>query len=242
MNSTPIFSYLFILFILSSNIVILAQSNQEEKNYYNWFDQNIGHENTALFNGELHSRTYRTEDGNHNFLVNNDFAKGTLDLSNQKYYGILLKYDIYNDELIAKLQNSFGSDSYIQLNKAFIKAFTIHNKDFKFFNIETETILINGFLEVTHPSDIVSLLTKHYMLKQEYIVENLIYNKFSKKEKNILFYKNTYYEIDGKKDLKKIFPEQKKQINSFYKNYKSLKKSNGNVFMKKIIQQIEQSF
>lgn len=243
MNNTSIFRFLFFVLILCSiHPIAFGQSNLEEQNYYKYFDQNIGQENTALFNGNLYKKTYRTEDENHNFFINNNFVLGAIAFNNQKYYDISLKYDIYKDELIAKLRNSFGDESYVRLNKAFIEAFTIHSKDFKILNILTKSISLDGFYEVSYSSNIVSLYTKHHKLKEEYIVEKLIYNKFSKSDKNILFYNNNYYEINSKKDLKKIFPKQKKQINTFYKKNKSLKKSDNNAFIKSIIHQIEKSF
>lgn len=241
MDSALICRYLLILFVTSSSTVILAQHNLEEKSYYNWFDQNIGHENTALFNGELYSKTYRTEDNNHNFLIGNEYVTGEIEFNNQKYYDISLKYDIYNDELIVKLENSFGRDSYVQLNKIFIKTFSVYNKNFKSLNAVTENITVSGFYEISHSGSIVSLYTKHYKFKEEYIIEKLLYDKFSKKDKNILFFNDSYYEVNSKKDLKKIFPEQKKQINTFYKKNKSLKKSDNNAFIRAIVQQIEQS-
>ena len=240
MKSTNAFYSLLILFVIYSNTTILAQSNLEEKNYYNWFDQNIGQENTSLFNGELYTKSYRTKDKNHNFLITNDFVSGIVEFDNQKYYDILLKYDIFNDEIVAKLKSSFNSNSNIQLNKAFVEGFTIHNKNFKFINSATEAVILKGFYEVAYSSNMLSLYTKHHKLKANYIIDDLIYSKFSKRDKNILLYKNSFYEIKNKKGLRKIFPNLKREINTIYKNNKRLRKTDNNAFIKTVIQKIEQ--
>ncbi|MET2985234.1 hypothetical protein [Aureibaculum conchae] len=239
MKSAKIFCSIFI-FIVGSNTILLAQNNLEEKNYYKWFDKSIGQENTALFNGELYTKSYRTQDKNHNFLLTNDFVTGTVEFDNQKYYDILLKYDIFNDELVAKLKSSFNSNSNIQLNKAFVEGFTIHNKKFKFINSVTEAVILKGFYEVAYSSSMLSLYTKHHKLKANYIIDDLIYSKFSKRDKNILLYKNSFYEIKNKKELRKIFPNLNREINTIYKNNKRLKKIDNNAFIKTVIQKIEQ--
>ncbi len=240
MNNVHIFRYLLILFVTSGYSVILAQNTLEEKNYYKWFDQNIGQDNTDLFNGEIYIKTFRTENKNHNFFINNDYVLGTVMFNNQLYYDIPLKYEIYEDELIANLKNSYSGESIVQLNKAFIKEFSIYNKDFKFLNVAKESIVLNGFYEVIYNGSILKLYTKHRKLKGEYISQGIRYNKFSEKEENVVLFKNNYYEINSKKDLKNAFPNQKKEINNLYKKNKHLKKSDNNAFIRNIIQQLEQ--
>lgn len=239
MKSANVFHSLLFLFVLYGNTIILAQNSHEEESYYNWFDQSIGHENTALFNGELYTKSYRTKNKDHNFFLSNDFVTGIVEFDNQKYYGILLKYDIFMDELIAKLKSSFNSNSNIQLNKAFVEGFTIHNRNFKFINHVTETVTLNGFYEVSYSNNKLSLYTKYNKLKANYIIDNLVYSRFLKKDKNILLYNNSYYEINNKKELRKIFPHLKKEINTIYKNNKRLRKTDHNAFIKTVIQKIE---
>ena len=157
-----------------------------------------------------------------------------------KLENILLKYDILNDELIAKLKSTFNSNSNIQLNKAFIESFTIHNKKFKLINSVTQTSVLKGFYEVSYSSNTLSLYTKHNKLKANYIIDNLIYNKFSKRDESILFYNNSFYKIKNKKEFRKIFPNLKREINAVYKNNKHLRKTDNNAFLKTVVQKIEQ--
>ncbi|WP_117883293.1 hypothetical protein [Aureibaculum luteum] len=239
MNYTFIGRYLLFFIILCNSTITLAQPNLDEKNYYNWFDKSIGQENTDLFNGELYTKTYRTENKNHNFFINDDFITGTIAFKNQNFYDISIKYDIYNDEIIAKLKNSSGNYSHVQLNKGFVNAFTIHEKNFYFLNVKNEYFELTGFYEVTKIGSQFVFYTKHYKQKEEYIKGNLIYDNFLKKEKNFLLYNTVYYEVNNKKDLKNTFPSLKKEINLLYKKNKHLKKSSKNTFFKKIIQQIE---
>ena len=230
-----------ILFFTSSTTVILAQQKLVEKKYYTWFDQNISQDNIDLFNGEIYKKTYRTEHRNHNFFLNSDYALGVVMFNNQKYYDIPLKYDIYEDELIANLKNSATGESIVQLNKAFVQEFTLYNKDFVFLNVTNESIVMDGFYEISYKGNNIKLYTKHRKLERSYISKGTQYNKFFEKNENFILFEHNYYEINHKKDLQKIFPTLKKEINTIYKSSnRSLKNSDYNAFIKRVIQQIHQ--
>lgn len=94
-----------ILFLVLQLKVTLAfcQYDTNKKDHYIWFDNIIGYENSGIYNGTLFLEKYKTESNNHHFFLDNKYKLGNLIYDNQPYYNVYLKYDIYEDELIAKL-------------------------------------------------------------------------------------------------------------------------------------------
>ena len=234
----PIRKHFILITFFLSYISLLSQSFVGQEKYYIWFDQIIGMENSGLFNGETFISKYRTEEGKHNFFRHDEFSKGTVYYKGQPYFDVDLKYDIHNDEIILNIKGAFGSNMFIPY-KEFVKGFQIYDRDFINLNLNSNGLHLKGFYEVSYKGENVNLYTKHYKSRREYVHQNTVFSKFSEKNKIIVHFENAYYLVEGKKDIQKIFPSLKDNINLIYKNNKSLKKSNQEGFMKYLIKEID---
>ena len=65
-----------------------------------------------------------------------------------------------------------------------------------------------------------------------------IYNSFKNNNYYILFDMTNYHKIGSYKDLIKIFPENKKQLKTYFKSNKRLIKSNYGLFMKRLVNEL----
>jgi|FLOH01.1.fsa_nt_gi hypothetical protein len=227
-------------FFILNTAYISSQTSSNDRDYYNWFDSKLGLENTGLHNGIIYEEIYKTIDGNHKFYLTSQFTKGSIIYDGQAYFDVEMKYDIYEDVLIVKLP-SHSAYYIIKLINDKINRFSINNHQFikkserneEFFN---ETI--SGFYEIYFQSEHISLFKKHKKSRKERIGESFVYNEFKDDSEYIVSYKNHYYKISSKKDLKTLFPKLKKNINNFYKSNKRLFKSDNDSFMIQLIKHV----
>ena len=117
---------------ISKNL-IYSQIDINANNYYTWFDASVGNGNSGIYNGTLFIEKYITAPNNHSFFLDSTYKLGNLIYDNQPYYNIYLKYDLHEDQLIAKLpyQSNF---LFIKLIKEKVKSFEFQNLNNLFVN------------------------------------------------------------------------------------------------------------
>ncbi len=182
-------------------------NNQAKKIQNIWFDSIIGQRNLHIDQGEIYYEKYRTLNNNHHFLFDNKFIKGKLKYNNQIYDDVLMKYDIYQDNLILKISSETEIFPII-LNKELTSFFEIRNKSFYNFNL--------GFYEVIYKTKNITLVKK-YFSKKETIQKKFIYSNFTHEEELFILKNNKFFSVKTKKHFYKIFPNQKKIVDNFFK-------------------------
>lgn len=96
------------------------------------FDQTYGPD-PLLYNGRKYTYYLPSGTQGHQFLYSSEFKVGTVRISGKTFGNILLNYDIYNQQLVMKINDPTGAESIIELSKAWLEAFHIENKDFILF-------------------------------------------------------------------------------------------------------------
>lgn len=231
---------IIILFFLFKVFFFYCQTHSNEKDYYKWFDEIIGYENTGLYDGLEYKKDYRTINKNHNYFITNKFLTGNIIYDGQSYYDIKIKYNIYNDELIVKLPIQSGY-SIIKLISEKVERFSINNHQFIRLsenNNSSSIKNISGFYEITFQSKFLFFLKKYKKSKKKQLEKKFIYSEFKDNNEYFLYYNNEYYKIKSKKDLIKLFPKQKKDINTFYNTNRISLKSNSDIFMKRLMKHL----
>lgn len=233
-------NFFFAIFFIINTVSIHSQTNSSSKDFYNWFDNIIGYENTGIYNGIIYTEKFRTLNNNHKFYLTSEFTNGNIIYNGQPYYNIEMKYDIYEDLLIVKLPNH-SEYFIIQLINDKIDEFSIKNKNFRKFSGKSEEFFneaIFGFYEISYQSKQLYLLKKHKKSRKERIVGNFVYSKFKDESEHVIIFNDKYYKINSKKYLIKLFPELKKNIDNFYIANKQLLKLNQDTFMIQLIEHI----
>lgn len=216
-----------------------GQNKIETENYYLWFDEQVGIENTGLNNGIRYKELYRIKDGKHKFYRTSSFIKGDIIYDEQPYYNIDLKYDLFEDQIIINLQTKNGN-SLFQLIKDLISIITIDNKNF--VNLYTRQIKnssnsISGFHEILVSNNTIILYKKHKKIRNKQF-EKIVYSKFKSKNEYYFFTEGEYYLIKSKGEISKIFPDYRKEINSFINNNRVLLNSNYDLFLIQLSQRL----
>jgi hypothetical protein len=220
----------------------LAQNNSSSENYYNWFDNIIGVNNTSLLNGIEFKEEYRTLENNSQYFFSNQFLPGDLIYNGQPYYDVDMKYDIYEDQLIIRLVDNSGYFA-IKLIKELVESFQIGNHLFlnsSYLQSKKESQSM-GFCEVLYQTQNISFFKKHLNNKQERRNDRFAYTQFIYRKKILFSYGDKFYELSSKKDLINTLPDQKKTINSFYKNKTFLMRSNYEEFLKKLCENLNEN-
>lgn len=224
-------SYILSFFLLFG-FVVNSQNESESENYYIMFDQIVSYENTNLYNGTRYAEKYRTRNNDHKFYLTSEYLIGNIEYDGQTYFGIEIKYDISEEKLLVNLPSYIGHYMILLLNSK-IEKFYINNSIF--VKLIDKSKNLPGFYEVIFESPKLRFYKKYLKFRSEYFYKKKVYNSFENKDYYILYQTDTYHRFKSYKDLIRLFPELKKELNDYSKSQKKLKKSNYDLFMKGLI-------
>lgn len=221
---------------------IFSQDNNDIAEPYIWFDSLIGIENTEINNGTVYIEELKTEENKntHKFFSTNKYQLGNICYDNQNYFNVLMKYDLYEDQIIVKIKKK-SNYSTIKLVQEKVQNFSINSNYFvnhKFFKNTTSTSSFS-FYQILFESKELSLFKVNKKESSELIKEMKLYYEFNNKNFYYILYNDNMYLIKSKKDIKRIFPIYKKDIYSFYKKNKKLFKKDKNTFFIQLTEQIQ---
>lgn len=220
-------SYIYPLLLIiafSSN----AQTNSKDK-IYETYDAIVGYDNTGLYNGTEFTDLFLNTDGSFRYFNGFDYSKGSVTYNDQNYVDVSLKYDLLEDNLLAISDDNLSIFN-IKLIPDFIEAFSIYNKNFVRLTDTNLKLDGNGFFEAAYMGNELDLYIKHVKRKKEKAKRDAVQYKF--KEDNFYMLKNAgkYYIVNSVKDYRKSLPAKEEEIREFYKTYRTLYKSNPEMF------------
>jgi hypothetical protein len=227
------------LIVTFCNSDFLRSQPSPSNTIYNWFDNNNGKENLAIYNGRLHVNLYRTLDKEDNmYFQKNEFTKGDISFDGQFYYDIDLKYDIYTDALIVKPAN----ESYKAINviKQKTQSFVLNGKHFANLAYGKKNIptFVNGYYEVNLTATNFTFYIKHHKDIRQVIKDVSVFSSFEENDDYLLYYKNAFYEISSQKNIANLFPEYKTNIRKFYADNNAVANTDETAFMENLMKYI----
>ncbi len=220
-----------------------GQANNDESAYYDWFDRMLGEECTGLYNGKQYIDTdiNKIFENKHSFFLSDKVLSGSITYNGQTYYNLGIKYNLETEQVIVNLKPG-AVTSVIQLIADKITSFCIEKHKFvRLDNTLDPKYPISGFFQIIteQPHFIVYKKNKKNRKKRlEDIGGSKIYYEFTTHSKYILFIDETYHEVNNKDDFISIFPEVKQGIKSFYSTQKRLRKSDPDIFMKQLLEDV----
>lgn len=228
----------FILFCILFQVTY-SQTNNNEKAYYIAFDSIVGKENTALYNGKRYVDRYRSSKDNHRYFLDSDFLLGDVLYNEQPFFNLNLKYDLFEDILITKLSGDKNFFNMVLITEH-VDQFTIQGHQFRNISIYNHSEY-RRFAESLYSGTELELLKKLVKVKTDRIKGQSVIHEFNEDNIYLVTYNGKLEVIKSKNNLKKLIPEKAKKITVFYKNHKSLMNSNPDVFMKRLIINIDES-
>lgn len=184
-----------------------------EGDVLNWYDQQVGQENTVLQIGSLNNPE-RKASGSHQYLESASWTSGNLVYRGQYFENVQLLYDIYEEAIITRnISNIQYSIQPIELIKEQVSSFTLHGANFEWIDKKIDSFE-NGFFEIIYRGDQMEVLAKR--IKSIQIGSSGV-NEYKQQDKYYLIIEDIPYRIYRKRSIIARFPEHKKQIKSFIK-------------------------
>ncbi len=228
---------MLIIFLLNVAALPAQQTNSIESGYIE-FDKLVGLQNTSLYQGRLYTEKYRTINDRKQFFKSTEFLNGDIWYKGQPYFNQFLKYDVYEDELLLKLEENGNT---LKLSKKDIDSFSIEKNHF--INLKPKnitTVGLFGYYEVLFQDHMFALYAKHNKNIMERKDKKYVYYEFKDtKTKYLLLYRREYYPLNSKKDILRVFPNHKTQINKLYKGVKNKNIKDSDAFMIMVVKQLE---
>lgn len=198
---------------------------------YNAFDQYIGIENSGLYVGKAWTVKYKTINEKTHFFESPRFMPGSVVYKGQKYNDLQLKYDVYDDVVLLKLDTSVGGAT-MEFISYWLDAFTIDGH--KFVNLQNRKTYKSKdyrYFEVSYQGYALSLYTKYSKEIHERRDKGSIYYEFtSSSNVHVVEYLNRFVPISSEKDWITLFPNYAKAIADFYKKNRKMKKQDPSKF------------
>lgn len=217
----------------------LSQNSDSKEKYYKYYDLFMAYENKNIFNGLEYTDEYPSISTNsHKFYQQFDFYNTTIIYDGQPYFDIKAKYHLLDDILLIEYVNN--KINYLKLNSNMISQFMLNNRSFvKLNNTKAlKPFYKNGFFEVSYQDDNYSLYTKRIKNKIKRIQNEKLYYVFTEEKVFILAFKNQFFRIRSKNDLKRSMPDKNIYIEAFYNLNKNLYSNNRLQFVIKFLRNL----
>ncbi len=89
----------------------------------------------TLYNGKKYTYFLPASTGSHQYLFSPDYVSGSVTINGKTYEGILLNYDIYNQQLLLKFADETGAMNILEVSGAWLESFLIGTTGFEYLDI-----------------------------------------------------------------------------------------------------------
>lgn len=217
--------------LLCSLMPMSGQLDEDKALLYSRFDSLTGKENSGLYNGTLFVDYFRVVNDKHRFFQTSQLTNGDVTYGNQPYFAQGLKYDLYGDAILVNPKGA-SQALMIQLRNSKVEGFTLN--DHNFIRVDSNSVTkfsTNlGFCEILTEEGSLLLLKKSRKVVEKKKNADYEYVEFKSKNSYIVALDGSCHTINSQRDWLSLVPNQKRDIKSFYRAYKALKKSDMDVF------------
>lgn len=209
MNDLRYFTFKFILF---SFLGVTAQSND----VFVWYDSQVSKENTALYNGTEFINTFNLIDDKHRFFETSDFTTGDVEYNNQKYFNASLRYDLYNDEIIVKIETAQGIQELLLLKEK-VNNFRLGVIYFEKLDDSAagKTFSPGYYQLLTENSDFKLYKKNHKKISRKIKNKTIFYSFIELNPQYVLKTNDGYHNITRMRDLSVIYPIFRNELSNF---------------------------
>ncbi len=220
--------YILFIIIMLNGLNLLAQP----KEIYTWFDDEVGLENSVLYNGVEFINLYNPINNKHRFFKTSTFSNGEVTYNDQTFYNVSLRYDLFEDHLIVKIENQKGRNQILLLKEK-IERFRIGETQFeKIGENEINNAISSGFYELLTENDFFKLYKWNRKELDKGIKNDAVYYEFNEiKPVYIVKTNSEFFEVKRKRDLTKKYPEFKSELSNFRWSSKNFEKNDNQLIL-----------
>lgn len=176
-----------------------------------WYDGQIGLENTTLILGTYQDVQFGTLK-NHPFYSGYSWQTGDVTYRGQKFTGVYMMYDTFQDLLLIKHPNLAYASQPICLFQDQVSEFDLKGHHFENLGNQADPFP-QGFYDILYDGKVIDLLVKR-IKKSETKSNHTSTQSFVENDIYLVRYEGIFYKYKGRGILKKLFPEFKKEISS----------------------------
>jgi hypothetical protein len=204
----------------------------QPKEIYTWFDDEVGLENSVLYNGVEFINLYNPINNKHRFFKTSTFSNGEVTYNDQTFYNVSLRYDLFEDHLIVKIENQKGRNQILLLKEK-IERFRIGETQFeKIGENEINNAISSGFYELLTENDFFKLYKWNRKELDKGIKNDAVYYEFNEiKPVYIVKTNSEFFEVKRKRDLTKKYPEFKSELSNFRWSSKNFEKNDNQLIL-----------
>ncbi|MBZ9779495.1 hypothetical protein LB452_11240 [Psychroflexus sp. CAK8W] len=229
-------NYYSILLILFISLTSFGQSYSNTE-IYSWYDTQTGIQNSKLLRGVEYIEEHRMINENHKFLESNEFQKGVLVYDGQLFNEVTLKFNIYDDILLIYLQYE-QRNLFFELFSDKVNNFQLHGHEFSYIKTDNDSSIL-GFYEIISEEGDFKIFKKHIKDRTERRDKRLAYFEFyAAKPAYVFEYNGEFYDLNKRRDLFSRFPDRKKEIKDFYRDFKKQSRNNPDEFMERLAEKM----
>ena len=232
-NSWQIFA-IYTTILISFPKSIMAQGLNNDSSEIQFFDYQYGQNNLNIFNGVRFYDLYGSTLEHYRYFNDYKSYKGSIVYNGQLYPNIYMRYDLVEGNLII-YSDEKSSFFQIKLANEKVSSFTLFDLNFKKEDLSKSFDYgKDAFYEVSYSGHFLTLMIARSKVPEPKKSNERVYYIFKTKEDFFIKHHNTYIHIENAGDFKKEFPDQKKDIAQFYKDYRKLRKTNYKNFIQNL--------
>jgi hypothetical protein len=166
-----------------------------------------------LYNGKLWRNTYFLVKGDQ-FLYSKEFLPGSVTVRGKSFDDILLKYDLFKDELITPITGG----GILQINKEMVDSFSLSFNNYKYHFIMLPEDSLKGaktYFNILYNGKTLFLI--RYIKKIDKLAVEETYDKFYQITKLYVLLGKNLVQVTGKKDILNLFIKNEAQIKDYIK-------------------------
>ena len=205
------FSILFFLTILSGSEIYCSTPGRNSGN-----DQDTIKDVQILYNGVIWTNLYyRVKEDQ--FLFSKDLLPGSVSMSGKAFSNLLVRYDIYNDEIMIPTNRGL----ILQLNKEMVDSFSMvfNSRTYNFVKLkEDSTSSLSGYANLLYRGK-TSLYVK-YRKEIELLAVDKKYDLFYQSHRIYFMKDGIYYPVTSMRDIYKVIGEEKTVLKAYIKKNK----------------------
>jgi hypothetical protein len=201
--------FLKFLILISNHCSLFASENYRGKEFH--YVQDTLYDHQLLFNGRVWKSRYG-QVLNHEFFITKNWIPGEVTINKKNFSRVMLKYDLFNDELLAMV----NPGTVVILSTEKVESFTmkIDPEPFRFINYNfANSPLIKGYGQLLY-NGITSLIVKYNKQIKLLAVENK-YDEFYQKQQVLIMCNGQFNRIKSKKDLFNLFGDHREEIQKY---------------------------
>lgn len=171
-------------------------------------DQDTVFDRQILFNGRIWKKRYSNV-LDHEFFLTGEWLRGDVNINARSFSNVMLKYDLFNDELLIM----FNPGTVVILSNEKVESFILKNGQglYKFLNYNPSgSPLLKGYGHLAYDGN-TSLVIKYNKQIKTLAVDNK-YDEFYQKHQVFILSEGRFSRIRSKRDLLDLLEDHREEI------------------------------